>query len=178
MRRMLFSAIILGLFSSNVRAENYNIATTELIGEKDPDISEDFVRNIFTKKELNKSSLLIKSEPLPVNVVVLYSKIALFGFSTGNKNRADIYNKNLLVGGYRVARCQTPCEVKIPDNAPFLIRSWREGFSTQIATPLPEWKLKIPGAPGFGKKLKNNLVTISLTENPNAPKSEEEIVDD
>ena len=84
MKRMLFLAIILGSFSSNVNAENYNIATTQLIGEKDPDLSEDFVRNIFTKKEMHKSSLLIKSEPFPVNVVVLYSKIALFGFSTDN----------------------------------------------------------------------------------------------
>ena len=52
MKRMLFLAIILGSFSSNVNAENYNIATTQLIGEKDPDLSEDFVRNIFTKKVL------------------------------------------------------------------------------------------------------------------------------
>jgi len=177
MKRMLFLAIILGSFSSNVNAENYNIATTQLIGEKDPDLSEDFVRNIFTKKEMHKSSLLIKSR-LPVNVVVLYSKIALLRFSLEQKTRVDIYDDNRLVDGYRVARCVTPCEVKIPDNAPFLIRSWREGYSTQVATPLPEWKLKIPGAPGLGKKLKNNLVTISLTENPNAPRSEEEILDD
>ena len=164
MRRMLFSAIILGSFSSSVSAENYNIATTELIGEKDPDLSEDFVRNIFTKKEMHKSSLLIKSDSLPVNIVVMYSKLSLLRFA--------------LVDGQRVARCETPCEVKLPDNAPFIIRAWREGYSTQITTPPPEWKLKIPGAPGFGKKLKNNSVTISLTENPNAPKSEKDILDD
>lgn len=163
MNKSLVLAIFLSSIATSVEAEDFNLATTELIGDKDPNISEDFVRNIFTKKELSTNSLFIKSDSQPINVVVIYSKISLFSFS--------------LVNGNRVARCQTPCEVRIPQGAPFIVRAWKDNLRPKLTTPLPEWKLRIPGAPGLGKKLKNTTMIFSLSADPTAPKSEDEIMD-
>lgn len=164
MKKIAFIASSLLSTTIPAHAEDYNKPDIQLIGERDPDISEDFVRNIFTKKELPKSSIFVKSEPESMNVVLIYSKVSMYSFS--------------LVDGRRVARCQTPCEIPIPANAPFLIRVWKENYSASLITPPPEWKLKIPGAPGFGKKLKNNVMIYKTVASPKAPKSEDEIFDE
>ena len=154
---LIFTSIL--IFTSS-QAFAQNIATVEQVGDIDPDKREQGLWISLLGKDIPKRKLLMTSDPEGANIVLIYTKIA----------------KNALfrpANGAKVARCLTPCEFRIPEQAIWQARLWKEGYRGAIDGKVPRWTGRIP----MGWELSPNKLHFKLEKSETYPKSEEELFD-